>query len=339
MAWTLTSLAARTAGALGLRGSWAKPYAASHAAGLAQRGPRREGDTVFARAYTRRLAECSSADRKALEAARSEMVTDADVLERAFAAGATVTAVASLAASWEKLSESAKDVIRAPAGTGIGAVRLGSVKATQIDETTCGAAVMAMMLMMGDPLVAAWVMTGRVFGDHLPAEALAVTVEEENPRTIDGRWAALQRVLHRSATSRGLGIAPWPTSLGTPPWRLDNATRFAGVKFRGAVIDDTDPAMMDAAMSHASAALRDGIPVPMYTGGDSAGGWSQAVPRHVVLLTGRIEGGYRVYEPGTGRSLPLTAERMVGGGPKEPALGQWTRVCWMVLPRQRRHRS
>ncbi|MDE0572665.1 hypothetical protein ON058_04460 [Demequina sp. B12] len=335
MGWTVTSLAAKAAGAWGLRGSWAKPYAASHAAGLAQRGPRRDGDTVFARAYARRLATYSAADRKALEAARSEMVTDAAVLERAIAAGATVTAAAALAAAWEKLPETAKDVVRAPAGTGIGSVRLGSVKAVQVDQTTCGAAVMAMMLMTGDPLVAAWVMTGRVFGDHLPPEVMAVTLEDDNPRTIDDRWAALQRALHRATTSRALGPFPWPASLGTPPWRVDNVTRFAGVRFRGAILDDTDPTLMEAAIAHASAALRDGIPVPLYTGGDSSAGLDTVVPRHVVLLVGRIDDGFAVYEPGSGRVLPVSDERLVGGGPKEPALGQWTRACWMILPKQR----
>ncbi|WP_062076713.1 hypothetical protein [Demequina globuliformis] len=335
MPWTLTSLAARTAGKVGLRGSWAKPYAASHAAGLAQRGPRRDGDTVFARSYARRMATLSAADRKALDAARAEMVTDADVLERVLASGATVTAAAGLAAAWERLPETAKDVVRAPTGTGIGPLKLGSIKATQVDSTTCGAAVMGMMAMTGDPLLAAWVMTGRVFGDHLPPEALAVTLHEDNPRTIDERWSALQRVLHRETTARGLVVAPWPRKFGTPPWRVDNHTRFAGVRFHSAMLDDCDPAVMDAAIAHASAALRDGIPVPMFTGGDSSLGTDAVVPRHVVLLVGRIAGGFRVYEPSTGRVLPLADERMVGGGSREPALGQWTRVSWMVLPRQR----
>lgn len=320
---------------LGLRGSWAQPYAASHAAGLAQRGPRRDGDTVFARAYARRMAALSGADRKALDAARAEMVTDAEVLERALASGATVTAAAALAAAWEKLPESAKDVVRAPSGTGMGSVRLGSIKAQQIDGTTCGAAVMAMMAMTGDPLLAAWVMTGRVFGDHLPPEALAVTIHEDNPRTIDERWAALQRVEHRSVTRRGLGIAPWPRSLGTPPWRVDDETRFAGVRFRSAMLDDTDPDVIDAAIAHASAALRDGIPVPLFTGGDSDAGLDTVVPRHVVLLVGRIDGGFRVYEPSTARVVPLDDARLCGGGRKEPAFGQWTRACWMTLPKQR----
>ncbi|WP_061960730.1 hypothetical protein [Demequina flava] len=336
MGWTVTSLAARAAGAVGLRGAWAKPYAASHAAGLAQRGPRRDGDTVFARAYARTMAGLSGADRKAIEAARSEMVTDAEVLERALASGATVTAAAGLAAAWEKLPETAKDVVRAPAGTGIGAAKLGSVKAVQTDDTTCGAAVMAMMSMTGDPLLAAWVMTGRVFGDHLPAEALAVTLHEDNPRTIDERWAALQRVFHAKTTSRALGVAPWPKSLGTPPWRVDNQTRYAGVRFHSAMLDDTDEELMEAAISHACAALRDGIPVPLFVGGDSDLGLDAVVPRHVVLLVGRIDGGFRVYEPSTGRIVPLADERLTGGGPKEPAFGHWTRACWLILPKQRR---
>ncbi|GMA34839.1 hypothetical protein GCM10025876_10430 [Demequina litorisediminis] len=204
----------------------------------------------------------------------------------------------------------------------------------QVDQTTCGAAVMAMMLMTGDPFVAAWVATGRSLGDHLPSECAAAL--ELGARTIEERWQSLQRVLHREATSAALGPLPWPRAYGTPPWRVDNATRFAGLRFRGAMVDDTDGERVAAAVAHASAALRDGIPVPMYTGGDSSGGLDHVVPRHVVLLTARTEAGFEVYEPSSGRVLPLAVDRLLGGGPKEPALGHWTRVSWMVLPRPRK---
>ncbi|WP_084106057.1 hypothetical protein [Demequina sp. NBRC 110056] len=333
--WTLTSVAARTGRLIGLRGRWATPYSAAHAAGRAQRGGD-GGDTVFARAYARRLARASAADAKALATAVAEVGEDSAVAVRAAASGAPVAAVAALAASWGRLPASARAVIRNPAGSGMGALRLGGVRARQVDPTTCGAASMAIMLMMGDPLVAAWVMTGRTFGDHLPPEVLDVVLAEVGVRTIEERWHGLQHVLHRRTTRGGLGIAPWPRALGTPPWRVDDETRFAGVRFRGAILDDTDEHAVAAAIAHASAALRDGIPVPLYTGGDSSGGLSDVVPRHVVLLVGRTSHGFAVYEPGTGRVLPLAESRLYGRGPKEPAYGAWSRACWLILPQRRR---
>ncbi|WP_084039410.1 hypothetical protein [Demequina sp. NBRC 110053] len=333
--WTLTSVAARTGRVVGLRGRWATPYSAAHAAGRAQRGGA-SGDTVFARAYARRLAGASAADTKALTAAVAEVGDDAAVIQRAAASGAPVAAVASLAAGWSRLPASARSVIRHPAGAGMGALRLGGVRARQVDQRTCGAASMAIMLMMGDPLVAAWVMTGRTFGDHLPREVLDVVLAEVGVRTIEERWHGLQHVLHRRTTRGGLGIAPWPRAFGTPPWRVDDETRFAGVRFRGAILDDTDSDAVAAAIAHASAALRDGIPVPLYVGGDSSGGLSNVVPRHVVLLVGRTSHGFAVYEPGTGRVLPLAEARLYGRGPREPAYGAWSRACWMILPRRRR---
>lgn len=323
----------KSAAALGLRAQWSTPYAAAHAAGRAQRGSRAGADNVFERAYARALARASAPDKKALDAAVTEAGDDAPVIYRAVAAGAPVAAVAALAAGWARLPLTVREVIRIPTGPGVGDVKLGATLAQQVDQTTCGAAVMAMMLMMGDPLVAAWVMTGRQFGDYLPPEVRRVSAAGSTARTIEQRWHGLQRVLHRETTRHGLLVGPWPRSLGTPPWRVDNQTRFAGVAFRGAILDDASADAVTAAVAHASAALRDGIPVPMYTSGDSRLGLDTVVPRHVVLLVGRNESGFLVYEPGAGRVVPLADARLYGLGPREAAYGNWTRAAWLVLPR------
>ena len=334
--WTVTSLTLGLGRAVGVRPRWATPYSAAHAAGRAQRGHGADGDTVFTRAYARRLAGASAPDAKAITTALAEAGDDAQVIRRAVATGAPVAAVAGLAAAWERLPETARSVIRRPQGTGMGALRFGTVRARQVDQTTCGAAAMALMLMAGDPFVAGWLMTGRHFGDYLPPEVLDAVITVEGARTIEERWHALQRVTHRATTRHGLGPLPWPRSLGTPPWRVDEATRFAGLRFRGAILDDTDADAVAAAVAHASAALRDGIPVPLFTGGDSSGGIAHVVPRHVVLLVGRTSHGFAVYEPGTGRVLPLAEARLYGPGPQEPAYGAWSRASWLVLPRRRR---
>lgn len=261
------------------------------------------------------------------------MVTDRLVIERAVAAGAPLTAVAALTSAWGRLPEGVRDVVRSPVGQGPGPVMLGNVAASQVDQTTCGAAVTAMMLMMGDPLVAAWVMTGRSFGDYLPPEVVGIDGEM---RTVEQRWHGLQRVLHQVVTRRGLGVASWPQSLGTPPWGVVRAVRFAGVAFRGAVLDDAHADTVTAAVAHASAALRDGIPVPLYTSGDSRLGLDTVVPRHVVLLVGRTDSGFLVYEPGSGHVVPLAEARLYGPGPREAAYGNWTRAAWLILPRPKK---
>ena len=336
--WSVTSAAARIGRTVGLHRHWSTPYAAAHAAGRAQRGDGADGDTVFDRACSRRLATASAADVKALAAALAEVGDDAEVIRRAIASGAPVAAIAALAAGWTHLPATARGVIRRPAGDGMGSLRYGGVRATQMDATTCGAATMAVMLMMGDPLVAAWLMTGRHFGDYVPPEVLRVMVVNLPSRTIEERWRALQSVLHRQVRARGLAVLPWPRRLGTPPWRLDDETRFAGVRFHGAILDDASADMVTAAAAHARAALRDGIPVPLFTGGDSSGGLAHVVPRHVVLIVASTSHGFAVYEPSTGRVVPLAQARLFGPGPQEPAYGRWTRACWMVLPRRRRDR-
>lgn len=336
MGWTVTSVASQLGRRIGVQGSWASRYDTAHAYGLAQRGHVPNGDTVTARLFRRRLGVLNAADRKALEVAASQAGDDAAIIERAAAAGAPVPAIAALSASLDSLSGAARDVIRHPAGVSHGQVRFGAVAARQVDGTTCGPASMAMMVMIGDPFVTAWLMTGRRFAGHLPPEARQADIQYPDARTIEQRWHALQRVIHSAVNVHGLGPVPWPRSLGTPPWRVDDHSRFSGLRFRGAMLDDTDEHTMRAAIAHASAALRDGIPVPLYTGGDSTGGLSAVVPRHVVLLTALTDNGFTVYEPGAARALPLPFTRVLGGGPREPALGNWSRMCWMVLPRPRR---
>jgi hypothetical protein len=123
--------------------------------------------------------------------------------------------------------------------------------------------------------------------------------------------------------------------MGTPPWRVSNTTRFAGVACRGAVVDDTDDADIDALISHASAALRDGIPVPIYASGDSARGLDTVIPRHVVLLVRRTADGFSAYEPSSARLHPITDAQLREGGAGLRALGNWSHVAWMILPRAR----
>ena len=283
----MTAIAARLADAVGGRRWWTSPAAVATASGLAQRGERPE-DTVFARVAARRLATANPADRKALETAISEVGVDRDVIERATASGAPIAAIAGLAARWESLPAPARAVVRSPLKAGsVGQVKWGTTHAIQVDQTTCGAASLSIMAMITDPFVALWVATGQSIAPYMPPEVLNVETAGLPAHTLEDRWVALQRVLHVATTRSAVGPLPWPRSFGTPPWRVDNVARCAGIKFRGMVVDDADGADLAAAIAHSSASLRDGIPVPMYVGGDSSLGVGTAVPRHVVLLVGR----------------------------------------------------
>lgn len=336
MGWTLTAIATRAGRAVGLRRRWTGPYAVAHAAGRAQRGQRPGADDLAARIYAHRLSVANTADRKALEAALSQLGADAGVIERAVASSAPVAAVAALASAWPTLTAAEQDSVRNPAGRdSAGPLMWGTVPAMQMDGTTCGAAAVSMMIAMGDPLVSLWVMTGRLCAGYAPPEVAAAAWHGPDKRTVEQRWHALQRAVHVTVTERALLGLPWPRSLGTPPWGARGAARFFGVRFRGAMVNDRDGSDMRVLIAHASAALRDGIPVLLYSSGDSKAGLQAVVPRHVVLLTRRIEGGFHVYEPGSGALHVLRDRQMSGGTKSLAALGNWKRISWMVLPSPR----
>lgn len=318
MAWTLTATAARLGNLLRRDDARVED-------------PPAEG-TLFSRAFERAVTRASAADAKALEVARGQLGDRADVIERAVASGAPVSAVAALAASWEGLGREARGVIAHPAGLGTGPVRWGSVAAMQVDQTTCGAATMGMMRMIGDPFVALWVATGRSLGDYAPPEALHAEAEGFAVLTLEERWQALQRVLHAQTTTSALGPVAWPRALGTPPWKVDDRTRFAGLRFAGRLVDDSSPESLAPELAHARRALADGIPVPLFSAGDSSLGLDTVIPRHVVLLVRDTGEGFEVYEPGAGAVLPLADADLRPGAGRLPALGHWPRAAWLVMP-------
>src|SRR5690606_37893559 len=146
--------------------------------------------------------------------------------------------IAALASAWAGLPAATRAAVRDPIGRRTpGKVMLGSVHVTQVDHTTCGAASMGLMLMIGDPLVGLWVMTGRLMANYAPPEVARMRPARGSQSTIEQRWQALQRQIHSQTTSRALWIAPWPRALGTPPWAVGAVMRFGGVKLRGAMVD------------------------------------------------------------------------------------------------------
>lgn len=231
---------------------------------------------------------------------------------------------------------------------------LGSARAVQVDETTCGSAVLAVLAAAGDPVVGLWLVAGtdvsRGASTHVVSEGQVGATAREL-ETSSGRFAALQRLLKARTTHGAIGPLPWPGALGTPPWTAARDARYADVRYTHRILGRGgagDPVLASALRSAAA-----GVPVPLYTGGDVGTGWSTALPRHVVLLAGvsapQDQGtdgapfGGRwcsVYEPSSGALHRLRVEDLLAGtaADGEPgkgvlrALGGWPHVAWAVLP-------
>jgi hypothetical protein len=240
-------------------------------------------------------------------------------------------------------------------------VRWGTAAARQVDGTTCGAAVLGVLAAAGDPVLAAWLVTGRLPDGVLPPELDGLVLPEPaDPADPDApvwfrspddrvvhaaatgaeasatRWALLQAALHRRSTTRAVaGVLPWPRSLGTPPWGAARVARFGRapeVRYRAVMVDDTRTDEVADLLARVDAALDRGVPVPLYSGGDLRDGIAAALPRHVVLAVGRTADGYRVYEPGAGAVLPLPRAALLAPDGPVPALGAWTHLTWALLP-------
>jgi hypothetical protein len=341
MAWHATTLAARFGKALGLSRRWRDASAIARSTRLVQRSSAGLSSAAIARAYERTLAALAEDERFRLTKASVDLVADGKaVVQRALASGAPADAVIALARAWPDLLPIERGLALGPVSSATpGPVTVAGVPARQVDSTTCGAAAMAVMLMIGDPFVGLWVASGRTFSHYRPPEIARIEGRAWLTESVQ-RWEALQRSIHVDTVRRGfLLLVPWPRTLGTPPWRVDNRTRFAGLRFQGVIVDDTDAADLDALISHATAAISDGIPVPIYASGDSSRGLDTVVPRHVVLLTHRIAGGFLAYEPASAHLHVVTDAQLHDGGKGLRALGNWSHLAWMILPKAKRPSS
>ncbi|MBN2177733.1 MAG: hypothetical protein JW722_08805 [Demequinaceae bacterium] len=335
MKWQATTILARLGKAVGLRRKWRDSSSIRRAMRLAQRASEGEMPAAWFRAYERALAALNEEDRFRFTKLTVDLDPSAlDVAQRGLASGAPSSAVFGLIRAWKDLTDAERELALGPVREAKeGPVVLAGAPARQMDDTTCGAAAMAIMLMVGDPFVGIWVASGRSFFHYLPPEVARI------PRrawmmTPQERWEGLQKSIHVDTVRRGfLLLVPWPKSLGTPPWRVDNHTRFLGLRFHGGIVDDTDETDLDAMITRATAALIDGIPVPIYASGDSSRGLDTVVPRHVVLLTHILDGGFLAYEPASAAQHFVSERQLREGGKGLDALGHWSHISWMVLPK------
>ena len=221
--------------------------------------------------------------------------------------------------------------------------QFGAHRPVQADATTCGSAALIVLAAAGDPSLALWLTTGTV-PDDVPPELAWLTAAEvsgahgahgadEVSRTSPGaRFAALQQAVKRVSTRGGLRALPWPGALGTPPWGAAQVARFGTVRYTHRLVVDTRAHQSGPLLDHVVDVVRGGVPVLLYTGGDTRAGWSAAVPRHVVLLTSPDGECLETYEPGSGRLVLVTPDELISGGTPRAAYGAWSHVSWVVLP-------
>ncbi len=260
-----------------------------------------------------------------LERAAAPGSVPVPVLGRALTAGRSLAAVEGLAAAWVR-SEAGRRAVTDPLTLAeAGAQRTG---------VTCGPATAAMLAALGDPFLAWWLATGERIGP-VPELAAAPPVILERLAGADprARFGALHGVLHSRLVRGALGPFDWPSRFGTPPWSLARAARFLDVRYRAVAADDTDRSHQEDLLERVRDAVGRGVPVPLYSGGDTSRGLDAAVPRHVTLAVTATDGGLEVFDPAGGALRSVTWEALVTGEGVGRALGGWPHLSWVVLPR------
>lgn len=184
---------------------------------------------------------------------------------------------------------------------------LGPRGAVQVDGTTCGSAALVVTAAACDP--------------HLAARLV-----------VPGAFATAQHAVKRASTQRALLGLRWPGALGTPPWAAARVARCGDLTFTHRLVVDSRPTQSGPLIDLAVAWARAGVPVPLYTGGDTGTGIATAVPRHVVVLTSPDGHALEVYEPGSGRLHPIAETDLLSGGVRRPAYGGWSHITWVLLP-------
>lgn len=217
-------------------------------------------------------------------------------------------------------------------GARTGPVRLGGVTAAQPDGVTCAATGLLLLNAACDPALAAWLERGER-PTSLPPELAAmpeVALAEPDPAARIARAAA---AAHERATRATLGPFRWPRAYGTPPWGVAREARVPGVVYRHRAVDDRDELLMDEVLTMLVAATSQGIPVPIYSGGDWSRGWQTAMPRHLVLaLPTTDRDRLRIYEPGSGRIETIAPDELRARTTPHRALGGWPHLAWTLIP-------
>lgn len=217
-----------------------------------------------------------------------------------------------------------------------GRVRWDGQDVRTSSAVTCASLVLTVAAAAADPVVAAWLVTGRLLAPTAPGILRRVSREGLRQPTVTLRLAAAERAVHDLARSGGLGPLPWPRALGTPPWGAAAALRFRDVELTHTPVNDRDVARTRRVLEVVRASTDLGICLPLYTGGDASNGLAAAFPRHVVLAVPAPRapaGELRIFEPSRGRTYAVATEALLARSRPHAALGGWSHVCWALLPR------
>ncbi len=249
--------------------------------------------------------------------------------------------------------------------------------AIQHNDTACGATASVVALATVSAELVGW-LSGR--GGRLPS---FVVEPAERPAGVAARFALAQSLFKRASLRRSLWPFAWPDSLGTPPWGAARvmtqgiAGVASGVRYFDRMVVDTSMRQRTRTLTAAAKAADLGYPVLLYSGGDTSTRWSDAVPRHVVVLhqgppradplddldgldteqklavmAAQIKAKLSktmgqdfdpslvIYDPATGRNTPVTLAELTENRVPPAALGGWPHLVWMVAPAtatERRH--
>jgi hypothetical protein len=185
----------------------------------------------------------------------------------------------------------------------------------QSDETTCGSASIVVIHALADPLYALRLSTGAGTFEHRLAEEL----QRVHEATTNGQLRGIPATRWNRASQ-------WPQGLGTPPWGmtsyLNSLSGITGTKYRSRLIDDYAGGNAGQVLSSVERAVDAGTPVPIYTG--------DGVPRHVLVVLGHRDETLLIYEPSSGRLVPV-AEHDFTDGTMQGA-GGWPHVSFVLTP-------
>lgn len=217
-------------------------------------------------------------------------------------------------------------------GSGTGPVRVGGVTVAQPDSVTCAATGLLLLNAACDPELEGWLARGEVPA-AVPPEIARLTDAQLAEPDAARRIALAAAAVHDRATRSTLGPFRWPRAIGTPPWGVAREARVPGVVYRQRPVNDRDEPLMDAVLAMLVSATTQGIPVPIYSGGDQSGGWDTAMPRHLVLaLPTPSAERLRLYEPGRGRIETIAPDELRARTTPHRALGGWTHLAWTLIP-------
>ncbi len=205
----------------------------------------------------------------------------------------------------------------------------------QLSPTTCGSTVLLRLVAQHDPLLALWLATGSRAPSYAPALLARMPPAGWAAPGFADRLGAAQRAVQALTSGRH-----WPTRFGTLPRDLvrvlDAVSRTTGCSYRGHWLDDQDRPHLRGYLTRAAEAADAGLLVPLYVGGEGQlrkpRTLQNAVPRHVVMITGHDEGRYEVFDPADGDVTWVDDHALLAGTAPRDAFGGWQHLTWIALP-------